>query len=387
MEGVFEIYARHQPNMPSERRVKLTTLEGGEPVLLEPGDEWSFDLPVPPDMIPTATHVLVFRGRLGQEEDAVVGQIFTVPYVEVRQTTYDADVVPTCDWPPGVTVTPPYRGTTPRLRVESMRCEWRVVNHRVNGTLETNASVDPDTARREPVIDRIEAWWSRGHVPAPLALDGEPVGSVWQRHGTEPDPATFTIVDPTDRNRSALSLLVTYTTGGDVEVQLAIFDRAVSSHGKQIFLDNRKQSMPQYLVMSHRSVAGMLAYNWGVDDQMRRPLFAAVSHGGVPVPTNSQTRRWLTPSRGFFEGLFVNPESYVDDAIDDFELFSNEDAAFDRFEAIDPLISPHPDGPAYAWVAEIHRVYQPMAREFLRAFVTTNPEPFLVTLAGREVGG
>ena len=98
MEGVFEIYARHQPNTPSERRVKLATLAGGEPILLGPGEEWrNLALSVPPDGTPTAAHVLVFRGRLGLEEDAVVGQIFTVPYVEVRQTTYDADVMPTCD--------------------------------------------------------------------------------------------------------------------------------------------------------------------------------------------------------------------------------------------------------------------------------------------------
>ena len=390
MEGVFEIYARHQPNTPSERRVKLATLAGGAPILLGPGEEWrNLALSVPPDETPTAAHVLVFRGRLGLEEDAVVGQIFTVPYVEVRQTTYDADVVPICHQSPDVTVSPPYAGTTTRIRGTSVRCEWGVVNHRVSGTLETNAPVDPDTARREPVIDRIEARWLGGDVrgPAPLALDGEPVGSVWQRQGTEPDPETFTVVDPTDRSRSYLYLLVTYTTGGEVEARLAIFNRAVSSHGKGILIDNQNRSMPRYLVISSRSVSGMLVYNWAIDDEMRRPLFAAVSHGGVPVPTNSQTRRWFGPSRAFPEGLRVDAENYADNAIDDFEVFSDGDAAFDRYEAIEPLIGPHPDGPAYAWVAEIRRVYQPMEREFLRAFVTTNPEPFLVTLTGREVGG
>ena len=333
--------------------------------------------------------MLVFRGRLGLEEDAVVGQIFTVPYVEVRQTTYDADVAPICHRGPDFTRSPPYPGTTTNIRGASMRCEWRVVNHRVSGTLETNMPVDPDTRRREPVIDRIEARWLGGDVrgPAPLALDGEPVGSVWQRQGTEPDPATFTIVDPTDRGRSYLYLLVTYTTGGEIEARLAIFARGSSVHSKGILIDNEKRSMPRYLVISSRLVSGMLAYNWAIDDEMRRPLFAAISHGGVPVPTDSQTRRWFGPSRSFPEGLRVNSENYADNAIDDFEVFSDGDAAFDRYEAIEPLIGPHPDGPAYAWVAEIRRVYQPMEREFLRAFVTTNPEPFLVTLTGREVGG
>ena len=388
MEGVFEIYARHQPNTPWERRVKLATLEGGEPILLGPGQRWRFALPLPPALIPTSAHVLVFRGRLGLEKDGVVGQTFTVPYVEVRQTSYDADVAPTCDRPPAVIVSPPYLGTTPSIRFESMRCEWRVVNHRVSGTLETNAPVDPDTKRREPVIDRIEARWIGGDVrgPAPLALDGVPVGSVWQRQGTEPDPATFTIVDPTDRSRSYLYLLVTYTTGGQIEAQLAIFTRAVSVHGKQIVLDNRKPSTPEYLVISSRSVSGLLAYNWATDGQMQRPLFAAISHGGVPAPTNRQTKRRFGGSRAFTEGLLVDSAIYVDDAIDDFELFSMGDAAFDLFAAIEPLISPHPNGPSYAWVAAIRRVYQPIEREFLRAFVTTGPEPFLVSLTGEEVG-
>ena len=383
MEGVFEIHARHQPDTPSERRVKLATLEGGEPILLGPGEERRFALLLPPDPIPTSAHVLVFRGRLGLEKDAVVGQMFTVPYVEVRQTRYDADVAPTCDRSPGVTASPPYPGTTPTIRFESMRCEWRVVNHRVSGTLETSGLVDPDTGRRQPIIDRIEARWIGGDVrgPAPLALDGVPVGSVWQRQGTEPDPMTFTIVDPMDRSRSYLYLLVTYTTGGQIEAHLAIFTRAVSVHTKQIVLDNRTPSMPEYLVISSRSVSGQLAYNWASGGQMRRPLFAAISHGGIPVPATRQTTRRFGGSRAFTEGLLVDSALYVDD----FELFSTGDAAFDRFAAIEPLIGPHPNGPSYAWVAEIRRVYQPMERKFLRAFVTSSPESFLVSLAGQEV--
>jgi hypothetical protein len=388
MEGVFEIYARHQPNTELEQRVKLATLEEGAPMRIGPGQLRRVALPVPPDATPTATYTLVFRGRLGIEEDAVVGQVFTVPYVEVRQATYDADVTPSCTRPPGVTVTPPYLGTTPFLRLESMRCEWRVFNHRVSGTLETNAPHDPDSGRRESVIDRIEARWIGGDVrgPAPLTLDGESVGSVWQRQGTEPDPVTFTIVDPTDRSRSFLYLLVTYTNGEDIEVNLAIFTKGVSVHGKQIVLDNRDSSMPEYLVISSRSVSGLLAYNSVIDGEIRQPLFVAISHGGVAEPTDSRRTRFFAGSRAFFEGLLVESGFYADDVIDDFEVFSVGDAAFGFFDSIEPLLGPHPDGPSYAWDAEIRREYQPIERDFLRAFVNTNPEPFLITLTGAVVG-
>ena len=94
MEGTFEVFARHQPGSAVERRTRLALLEDGEPVLLGPGEEWWFDLAIPPDIVPAAAHVLVFKGRLGLEEEAVVGQVFTVPYVEVRQTSYDADLAP-----------------------------------------------------------------------------------------------------------------------------------------------------------------------------------------------------------------------------------------------------------------------------------------------------
>jgi hypothetical protein len=103
MEGTFEVVARHQPGSAVERRTRLAVLGDGEPVLLGPGEEWWFDLAVPPDIVPAATHVLVFKGRLGLEEEAVVSQVFTVPYVEVRQTSYDADLVPSCERrPPSV---------------------------------------------------------------------------------------------------------------------------------------------------------------------------------------------------------------------------------------------------------------------------------------------
>jgi hypothetical protein len=387
MEGIFELFARHQPGSSVERRTRLAALEDGAPVLLGPGEEWTFTLTVPEDVVPAAAHVLVFKGRLGLEEEAVVGQVFTVPYVEVRQTSYDAELVPSCVRQPPSGVPPPYpTGATPTVQSESMRCEWRVVNHRVSGTLETNTWLDPATGRREPVIDRIEAEWIGGDVqgPAPLVLDGRSVGSAWQREGDEQDPTTFAIADPVDRGRSYLYLLVTYRNGAWIEAHLAILTRPVSSHSKALVLDNRNLSAPQYLVTSSRGASGLVAYNWQIDGQMRRPLFEGVSHGGRPVPTDEQTERRFGGSRAFLEGRRVNQESYSDNAIDDFETFASGDAAFARYAGIEPLVSPHPEGPVYVPIAEVRRTYQPMEREFLRLFVTGSPAPFLVRLTAQS---
>ncbi len=384
MEGTLEVFARHQPGSPAERRTRLAGLAGGVPVLLGPGEQRAFALPVPADAVPSAAHVLVFKGRLGLEAEAVAGQIFTVPYVEVRQTSYDADLAPSCERLPPSQVSPPYAGgIAVTILAESRRCEWRVTNHRVSGTLETNTWTDPATGLREPVIERIEAEWVGGDVPgpAPLMVDGRSVGSAWQREGTEPDPVTFAIADPTDRSRSYLYLFISYIQGGQVEAHLAIFTWPVSSHGKLIVLDNRTPSAPQYLVTSGRAISGLVAYNWQIDGDMRRPLFEPVSHGGAMVPTDETTERRFGGTRVFREGRRVNAEAYSDNAIDVFEVSATGDAASARYAAIEPLVSPHPNGPFYVPVAEVRRFYQPIEREFMRAFVSTDPQPYVVRLA------
>ena len=281
---------------------------------------------------------------------------------------------------------PPYQsGVTVTIRSESIRCEWRVVNHRVSGTFETNTWTDPATGLREPVIERIEAEWMGGDArgPAPLTVDGRSVGSAWQRAGAEPDPVTFAIADPVDL-KPVVSSPVTYVQGGQVEAQMAIFTRPVSSHGKQIVLDNLTPSAPQYLVTSARVASGLVAHNWQIDGEMRRPLFEAVSHGGLPVPTDGTTERRFGGSRVFREGRRVSAEDYSDTVIDHFEMFASGDAAFAQYAAIEPLMGPHPDGPVYVPVAEVRRLYQPMERDFLRAFVTTDPQPYVITLEAQS---
>ena len=88
-------------------------------------------------------------------------------------------------------------------------------------------------------------------------------------------------------------------------------------------------------------------------------------------------------SVGFADGLVVDEESYNESATDDFEIFTLRAPADARYAGIE-LLGPHPRGPFFAWRAEVRRVYQPVEREFLRAFVTNNPEPYVVELSGQE---
>ena len=81
--------------------------------------------------------------------------------------------------------------------------------------------------------------------------------------------------------------------------------------------------------------------------------------------------------------MYVDAESYNDSVTDQFQIFTSRTSA-DPFYAGIELLGPHPQGPFFSWIAEVRRVYQPMEREFLRAFVTNAPEPFVVELGGFE---
>ena len=158
--------------------------------------------------------------------------------------------------------------------------------------------------------------------PAPLVFDGRSVGSAWQRRGDEPDPGTFAVVDPADRGRSYLYLTGDLWNGARLVAHQAIFTWPVSSHGKQLVLDNRKPSAPQYLVTSRRAVCQVSSPITG----KRRADAAAVVRACVTRrPSRADrraTERRFGGSRVFREGRTMNEESYSDNAIDDFEVFA-----------------------------------------------------------------
>jgi hypothetical protein len=386
MDGVFEIYARHSAGTPQERRVRFATLNGGLPLRLAAGGRRTLSITVPPDAEPTPSYVLVMTGRLGLETDAVVGHAFTVPYVEVHQASYHTSFSPQCGRPPanGAPASP---GFVTRRREEAMRCDWRMVNHRVHGTIETNMPLDPLTMHPAPVIESIEARWSGGASEgrAPLMLDGSPVDGVWLRRGQEPDPTTFEILDPADRGTAGLFLTVNYRGGGTISAHLARFNSTQSAHHKAMWADLVNLSAPRYLVMVNRSMTATMSFNWASTNAMMFPLFETLTIGGSPRTDTRQFKPFGSASFG--DGLLVNTTMYLESPIDVFEILVDLQAADDKYAAIEPLLNPHPDGPTFAWVAELQRRYQPMEREFLRAFVTANPPPYRVSLTAAEGDG
>jgi hypothetical protein len=378
MEGVFEIWARHDPDSSAERRTKLATLGEGERIRLLPGSLYTFErIPIPADARPTAKHVLVFRGRLGAEDDAVAAQVFTVPHVDIRQTTYTATTELFCADPVSMSAPTPYPKTTLTIRNNSSNCAWRIVAHHVTGTLATNMPVDPVTTHPEPVLAKIEARWTGYPDPVPLVVDGRSVGGTWLRKGSEPDPATFEIFDPTVRVATRpLALVVTYTNGRQAVFRMVRVTFAGVTHEKMMLLDNR--TVPgAVLIASRRSTMAFLSPDAATQ-------FEIIAHSGVTPPVTDTIERSFGNS-GIVEGIFADRFLYMELVIDHFETFPASAPAHTVFESIE-LKSPHPSGPRYGWDAELRRTYAPAEREFLRAFVTPEPVPFTVRLTGHEAG-
>ena len=379
MEGVFEVWARHDPDSPGERRTKLATLGGGERIRLAPGDLYTFErIPIPPDARPAAKHVLVFKGRLGAEDDAVAAQVFTIPHVDVRQATYAATTEFACAAPASSSARTPYPDATFTLRNDSRNCGWRIVGHHATGTLATNMPIDQATQRPEPALAKIEARWTGYAESVPLVVDGRSVGRTWLRQGSEPDPTTFEIHDPTVRVATRpLSLVITYTNGGQAVFRMVRIISAGVTHEKMMLLDNRTPA-GAVLVASRRSATALLSLDLATQ-------FETVAHGGFTAPLRDVTHREFG-SNGLDEGIVADRSTFLHMTIDEFQTFPAQAAAQTMYDAIE-LKSPHPDGPTYGWDADVRRIYQPMEVEFLRAFVTSAPVPFTVKLTGGALAG
>ena len=242
--------------------------------------------------------------------------------------------------------------------------------------------VDPATTHPEPILAKIEARWAGDANPVPLVVDGRTVGRTWLRQGSEPDPTTFEIHDPTVRGwTQLLALVVTYTNGREAVFRMVRIISAGVTHEKMMVFDNRTPP-GTVLVASRRSATTFLSLDLAWE-------FETLAHSGFAAP------RWTTANRAFgrssiSEGIVADRAIFLQMEIDDFQTFSASAsasaAAQTVYESIE-LKSPHPDGPTYGWDAEVRRIYQPMDREFLRAFVTSAPVPFTVRLTGAGVAG
>lgn len=147
MEGVFEVYAIHDKGFTGERRVKLAPLEGGAVTTLPAGSSRRFHIDVPSGSGLTHHHILVFRGKLGEETDAVVGHVFllTPRVLFVQQDSLADTKLDHCDQyvrpDPGIQ----YLGDN-LLAEEQLFCVWTPTNRQISGRLVKNV-IDPIVKR------------------------------------------------------------------------------------------------------------------------------------------------------------------------------------------------------------------------------------------------
>ena len=375
MEGQFDLWAIYGPETEGEERKHLVEL--GRDVRLSAFGGRSFRIAVPTTASPTADYVLVFRGRLGDEEDAVVGRVFTVPHALVIQQEYRADLTGVCSRT-GQTFLP----SRPDYVFEFGRygCTWQTTNHALSGQIVTNSP--------RAILQRIEArWFGRFPGQTPLTLGGRTyAGGVWEREGTEPDPTSFSIADPARRDGAILLFMIDFVGGGFLETSLAALGPGISAHEKQIVLhDPGPDEERTALVMSGRGVSLSVTYNWSIEGEARRPLFRATSISGRTNPTDTVTVREFH-SFGFGEGVSVTSFMFSEEAIDDFIVLPPgppSDGTREPFLAIEPLRDPQTSlGPFITWQADVDRVYQPYELDFLRAFMTANPPRYSIPLRG-----
>ncbi len=348
MEGIFEIYARPAHGTPEERRQRVATVSGGATITLLPGERKRLPLSLESVDAGTPFQVLVFRGRLGLEQDAVAGRVFEVPYAQVVQREAIARIAQTCS-----------TGTA------AGRCDLRVTRQDYAGQLTTNMTT--------PIIERI-AIVGTG---ATLELDGVSYGAPgWQRHAaSDADPRTFVVrwTRPTTSSLPSAALSLTLTSGIVTVISLVGFDFGVTDFDKSLF--SAGSTGAGYLVTSRRRARLSLT-------NLTATGFAGEIVGGASSPTF--TMEDLRYGRMVFQrGLEVGNDSYREEAVDVFESFAVKTDAQARFAEIELPIAPHPLGPFLTWAATLRQTYAwpDVQLAFLRTFVSASPETFAVTLS------
>lgn len=356
VEGVFEIFARPGVGTSHEQRDKRAVVNHGAPATIAPGATVSLPIALMPTDQPTAAQLLVFRGRLGPEEDAVAGHVFTAAHVVVAQTAYAADMRESC-------------GSTTQEERYTHTCTWSPFPHIVDGEIMTDPAVT--------MIAGVSAWAPLAARPS-LELDGAPVDWVWRRQGEEPDPRRFRIVF--SGNPHGLALNVELMNGTVVSTPLMTMIAATGVADKR-YSTGKSYREPPWWVSASRSASLRVT---------AKPSYRTVSMSGYSNPTSMITNRFGIaaleehilvrqgiPSEARYSQIWVD--------------YANIYTSFPPKGPVhlEPILKaeldalpfgPPPRGP---WEAVIERVYTPAELELLKAFVTAEPPPATFTAVGR----
>ena len=349
LEGVFDVYLRHSSGTEEERRELAGSASHGQRTTIGPRAAVTVPLSLVPTAAASPDAVLVFTGRLGGEEDAVIGQVFTVPLLEVVQTDFVADVDSTCEGLRDVS------GTV-------TTCRWRSVNMDVSGIFVSNTL--------EPVIAQVDASWA--NQTTPVELDGVTYPTGWRRTGHEPDPVGFRLRVPnTARLDGSLFLDVTLTNGEFRFVQLAAFESGSSMYLS--YVGPRAQG--GWHVLSQGTFDIRVGYTEGIDTRLL-PSFTARTIGGYPNPTS--TIRYLDADNpAIVDGVEVDRGRYFESTVAAFEVFGTEEEARAYWGTLPP-----PMAPTALWEAEVQRAYRPNELPLMRAFFSATPPGPIVRLLG-----
>lgn len=363
MDGVFEVYARPMTNTPRESRQKVVIVNGGAPAKIAPKAIVTLPATLLPAQHPTAAQVLVFRGRLGLEDNAVAAQIFDVPHVLITQTGFTSDLSETC------------RTSTFFSNLHTASCEWRSINNRVSGELATDEAV--------PAIARISTTSPLMGRPALEIDDVTMPGGEWLRRADEPDPRRFRVAFSAG-NPHGLALRVELVNGTVVSTPLMALLMATGSAMKH-FTHAPYGSNPPWHISARRSAVIRVTAN---------TAYRTLSIGGHANPTDVVTDRFsVAQLREHIRVRSIIPSEvmYSQQWVDYAEVFTSAPPGGPVIldGQLEDMFTTLPFGPPPRVPVEavVERLYDPADLEFLRTFVTMTAPASTFTIVGRRQAG